>query len=72
VIPYTAVQQTIHGPVAFVVKNDRSVERRPLRLGNRQDLSVIVLEGLQIGETIVLEGQLNLSDGAQVYEPRSP
>ncbi len=69
VIPYTAVQQTIAGPVAFIVKSDMTVERRPLKLGNRQDMSVIVLEGLKAKETIVLEGQINLSEGARVYEP---
>ncbi len=71
IIPYTAVQQTLSGPVAFVVKEDMTVERRPLKLGARQDLSVIVLEGLKSNETIVLEGQINLSDGVKVYVPRT-
>src|SRR5262249_17987138 len=55
-IPYTAVQQTISGPVAFVVREDMTVEKRALKLGDRQDLSILVLEGLKANETIVLEG----------------
>ena len=69
-IPNTVVQQTISGPVAFVVKEDMTVERRPLKLGSRQDTSIIVLEGLKAGEKVVLEGQINLSEGARVYIPR--
>ena len=71
VIPYTAVQQTISGPVAFVVGENMIVERRRLKLGNRLDMNIIVHEGLKAGETIVLEGQINLSQGARVYVPRS-
>jgi multidrug efflux system membrane fusion protein len=69
-IPYTAVQQTISGPVAFVVKDNMTVEKRSLKLGHRQDLSILVLEGLKANETIVLEGQMNLSEGAKIYVPK--
>jgi len=69
VIPFTAVQMTTSGPVAFVVKEQMTVERRSLVLGPRQDEEVLVLEGLKPGETIVLEGQLNLTPGAQVFVP---
>ncbi|MDE3045519.1 MAG: efflux RND transporter periplasmic adaptor subunit [Verrucomicrobiota bacterium] len=71
VIPYTAVQLTINGPVAFVVKEDMTVEERPLQLGARQDDQVIVQSGLNAGETIVLEGQLNLSTGTRVFVARN-
>lgn len=69
VIPTTAVQMTTTGPVAFVVDSKMKVERRTLVLGPKQDEQVIVVEGLKCGETIVLEGQLNLTPGAQVYVP---
>jgi hypothetical protein len=29
-----------------------------------------VLEGLKANETIVLEGQMNLSEGAKIYVPK--
>lgn len=69
VIPYTAVQLTLSGPIAFVVKDDMTVEPRSLKLGPRQEEQVMVLSGLKAGETVVLEGQLNLSLGAKVYIP---
>jgi len=69
VIPYTAVQLSLNGPLAFVVKEDMTVDQRSLKLGPRQDDQVVVLEGLKNGETIVLEGQLNLSPGAKVFVP---
>jgi len=71
VIPYTAVQLTIDGPIAFVIKEDMTVEQRALKLGARQDGQIIVLEGLKPEESIVLEGQLNLSPGAKVYVARN-
>jgi multidrug efflux system membrane fusion protein len=69
VIPYTAVQLTLSGPIAFVVRENMTVEPRALKLGPRQDEQVIVVSGLKKGETVVLEGQLNLSLDAKVYIP---
>ncbi|MBU6383699.1 MAG: efflux RND transporter periplasmic adaptor subunit [Verrucomicrobia bacterium] len=66
VIPYTAVQMTQEGPVLFVVKDNLTVEQRPVTLGQRENSHVIVLKGLTAGETIVTEGQLNLHTGARV------
>lgn len=66
IIPYTAVQLTQAGPVIFVVKEDKTVDQRAVKLGQREDADVVVLQGLQPGETIVTEGQLNLFIGAKV------
>lgn len=67
VIPFTAVQMTQTKPVVFVVKEDSTVEQRVVKLGQRMDDSVIVLEGIKAGEKIVLEGQLNLFNGTRIY-----
>ena len=69
VIPFTAIQMTGSGPVAFVAQENMTVERRALVLGERQDDKVVVLQGLKAGESIVLEGQLNLTPGARIYLP---
>jgi multidrug efflux system membrane fusion protein len=66
VIPYTAVQLTQSGPVVFVVKEDQTVDQRSVKLGQREEQNVVILEGLQAGEKIVTEGQLNLYAGAKV------
>lgn len=66
VIPYTALQLTQNGPVVFVVKEDHTVEQRAVTLGQREDEQITILKGLKKNETIVLEGQLNLYNGAKV------
>jgi multidrug efflux system membrane fusion protein len=66
IIPYTAIQLTQSGPVVFVIKEDYTVEQRPVKLGQREDADIIVLEGLKAQEKIVIEGQLNLYNGAKV------
>lgn len=69
IIPYTAVQMTQTNPIVFVVKKDMTVEQRTVKLGQRMDDQVIVLEGVKGGEKIVLEGQINLYNGSKVYVP---
>lgn len=66
IIPYAAIQMTQAGPALFVVKEDKTVEQRAVQLGQREDQNVIVLKGVQAGETIVTDGQLNLFEGAKV------
>lgn len=65
-IPYTALQLTQKGPVVFVVKPGNTVEQRDITLGQREDDDIIITKGLKPNETIVLEGQLNLFNGAKV------
>lgn len=67
IIPYTAVQLTQAGPIVFALKEDMTVEQRAVKLGQRTDAQVIVLDGVKAGETIVLEGQINLISGSKVY-----
>ena len=69
VIPYTAIQITQKGPIVFALKADMTVEQRSVKLGQRMDEQVIVLEGVKGGERIVLEGQINLRNGSKVRIP---
>ncbi len=70
-IPFTAVQITQTNPIVFVVKEDMTVDQRTVKLGQRQDDEVVVLEGLKAGEKIVIEGQMNLYSGSKVFVPGS-
>ena len=67
VIPFTAVQITQTQPIVFVLKEDMTVEQRVVKLGQRQDEAVVVLEGVKAGEKIVVEGQMNLYSGTKVF-----
>ncbi|HSX38269.1 MAG TPA: efflux RND transporter periplasmic adaptor subunit [Chlamydiales bacterium] len=68
VIPFTAIQMTMTNPIVFVVKSNHTVEERKVKLGERIGNEIIILEGLKGEETIVIEGQINLFNGARVDE----
>jgi len=65
-LPKQAIQVGQEGPYLYVVKEDNTVELRKVKLGQNEDEKVIVESGVCPGETVVLEGQLNLSPGAKV------
>jgi len=66
IIPYQAVSITTTGTYVFIVKEDRTIEMRAVKLGQREDENVIVLDGLQGGETIATDGLVNLYPGVTV------
>ena len=66
VIPFQAVLITQSGPVVYVLKEGNTVEKRNVKLGQREDDNIIVLEGVHENEKIVTDGQVNLSPGATV------
>lgn len=68
-IPFTAVQMTQTNPIVFVVKDDMTVDQRNVKLGQREDQMVMVLQGVKAGEKIVVEGQMNLYTGSKVFVP---
>lgn len=73
-IPLVAVQRGPDGPYAFVVKDDSTVEQRPLVLGVIAGTQAVVQRGLRPGERVVTSGALRLTAGAavQVAEPVRP
>jgi multidrug efflux system membrane fusion protein len=66
VAPSQAVQTGQNGQYVFVVKNDQSVELRPVVAGNTVGGDTVINKGLQPGETVVTDGQLMLFPGAHV------
>lgn len=69
-VPEDAILQRSDGSVAFVVQPDSRVARRQLRIGVFQDRYVEVIEGVRVGEHVVVRGQARLVDGSRV-EPRT-
>ncbi|MDO9706810.1 efflux RND transporter periplasmic adaptor subunit [Paracraurococcus lichenis] len=65
-VPLVAVQRGPDGPYAFLLKPDRTVEQRPLRLGALTPGDAVVRQGLQPGDRVVTSGALRLSPGAHV------
>ncbi len=68
VVPNQAVQTGQEGPYVFVVKEDQSVESRPVVTGARVDEELVIDKGLELGETVVTDGQLRLAPGMKVQQ----
>ncbi len=66
VVPSEAVQTGQDGQFVFVVKDDSTVEQRPVTVGQRVGEQLVVQKGLEAGETVVTEGQLRLEPGSRV------
>jgi len=66
VVPNEAVVTGQNGSFVYVVKPDRSVESRNITTGSRVDQDMVVDKGLEVGETVVTEGQLRLAPGSKI------
>jgi len=66
VVPTQAVQTGQEGQFVFVVKDDLTVEVRPVEAGRFFDGQAVVKKGLQPGERVVTDGHLRLAPGAKV------
>lgn len=62
----SAVMIGADGPYLFVVKEGKTAELRNVKLGDREDELIVITEGVQPGEVVVVQGQLNLKHGAPV------
>ncbi len=65
-IPEKALLSYADRQYVYVVREDQTVEQREVVLGKRDVGWVEVIDGLTPGETIVVDGLLNLRDGASV------
>ena len=67
VIPSQAVQNGQDGTYVYVIKDDNTVEARPITTSDvQQPGQVVVQKGLTVGERIVTDGQMRLIPGAKV------
>ncbi len=65
-IPDSAVQLGPTGPFTYIVKQDSTVEVRPLHLGASADGLTIITAGLARGERVVTSNQYRLQPGALI------
>ena len=66
VVPLVAVQGGQQGSYVFVVKEDKTVEVRPVQVGRATGDNMIITKGLAPGETVVTDGQIRLVAGSSV------
>jgi multidrug efflux system membrane fusion protein len=66
VVPTSAVQVGQSSPQVFVVKADKSVELRAVRVLRTFGESTVLAEGVRGGEEVVTDGQLRLVPGSRI------
>ena len=71
-IPAAAPQMSAKGTFVYVVKQDSTAELRPVTLGQQQEDLVVISEGLQPGERVVVSGQLGVTPGGKVRVDQAP
>lgn len=64
--PGQAVQQGPDGPFVFVVKQDQTVEQRPVEVTRQTAELAVIAKGLDADETVVTTGFARLRTGAKV------
>jgi multidrug efflux system membrane fusion protein len=65
-VPVTAVQQGPDGPYAFVVGQDRVIQKRTIKVGVRDKTTAVVDDGLEAGDLVVTDGQYRIQAGSRV------
>jgi membrane fusion protein, multidrug efflux system len=65
-IPEQAVLQRSDGSVVFVVRDGNRAERRQVRLGVFRDGLAEVVEGVAVGEQVIVRGSSRLVDGSVI------
>lgn len=67
-LPNSAIQQGSIGAYVYVVKPDHKVTLRKVTLGPASLTKVVIAQGIQSGETVVIDGVDNLKEGSSVKE----
>lgn len=68
-LPLAALQHSPKTDFVYVVKEDQSVEMRPVTIGTSEGEQLIIEKGVNPGETVVIEGVDKLQPGSKVTMP---
>ncbi|MEJ0070058.1 MAG: efflux RND transporter periplasmic adaptor subunit [Pseudomonadota bacterium] len=71
-LPAGAVQHGAADLYAYVVKPDRTVERRAILVGAGEGDTAVITQGVQPGEQVVTAGQYRVQPGARVVVQNDP
>jgi membrane fusion protein, multidrug efflux system len=72
VVPSQAVQTGQNGDFIYVVKSDSTVEQRTVKVARAIGAESVISSGVQPGETVVTDGQLELLPGIKVQVSTTP
>jgi len=65
-VPSTAIQRGPNGIYVYVIKPDSTAAMQPVSVGQMNDGTSVVEQGLQAGDKIVVRGQYRLQPGTRV------
>lgn len=65
-IPQRAIQELQGAKTVMVVDNQNTVTVRTIKLGDKTDKDIIVLDGLNPGDRVIVEGMQKVRPGSQV------
>ncbi|HJT44344.1 MAG TPA: efflux RND transporter periplasmic adaptor subunit [Rhizomicrobium sp.] len=68
-VPVPAVQRGADGSYVFLVRPDKTVIQRAVKIGIQDGDQIQILSGLKPGDTVVVDGADRLRDGADVEIP---
>lgn len=66
VVPDSVVQSGPNGSYTFVVKQDSTVEVRPVRVLASRNGQALIEQGINAGETVIVDGHYRLRPGSRV------
>jgi membrane fusion protein, multidrug efflux system len=76
VVPSSVVQRGPQGTYAYVIKPDKAVEMRPIKVAQTEANVALIDNGLKAGEQVVVDGQYKLQPGSRVEltspQPQKP
>ena len=65
-VPTASIQNGPKGKFLYLVKSDKTVELRPVEVGESQNGDSAIIKGLAIGEPVVVDGAERLREGTKV------
>lgn len=72
IIPQTSIQYALYGQSVYVVEKDEKGATRAVqkfvKTGDLFDSDIVIVDGLEVGENVVTNGQLKLNNGSLVFE----
>lgn len=67
VVPPVAVQRGPRGTYVYIAKDDATAERREVTVGHEDLQAMVISEGLQAGEKVVVDGASRLADKSKIF-----
>jgi membrane fusion protein (multidrug efflux system) len=71
-IPQRAIQELQGAKTVMVVDDQNKVSLRTVKVGDQADKDIIILEGLNAGERVIVEGMQKVRPGGQVNPATAP